>query len=38
VRADAFVPGDLFGREPTRDEPKDLDLAVGQREVSARII
>jgi hypothetical protein len=38
MRADAFVRRDLFRREPTRDEPKDLDLAVGQREISPRMI
>jgi hypothetical protein len=38
MRADALVASDLFRREPTRDEPEDLDLAVGQCEVGSRAI
>jgi hypothetical protein len=38
VRADALVSRDLFRREPARDEPEDLDLAVRQREVGSRAI
>jgi len=38
VRADAFVARDLFRREPTRDEPEDLDLAVREREVGSRTV
>jgi len=38
VRADALVSRDLFRRESSRDQPKDLDLAVGQREVGSRAI
>jgi hypothetical protein len=38
VRADALVSRDFLRRESTRDEPKDLDLAVGEREVGSRAI
>jgi hypothetical protein len=38
VRADALVARDLFRREPSRDKPEDLDLAVGEREVGSRAI
>jgi len=29
------MPRDLFRRESARDQPQDLDLSVGQREVGA---
>ena len=38
MRADARVARDLFRREPSRDEPEDLDLPVGQCEVRSRAI
>lgn len=38
MRTDAFVPRDLLGRETLRDEPQDLDLAVGESEIGARAI
>jgi hypothetical protein len=38
MRTDPLVTRDLFRREPTRDEPQDLDLAIGQRKVSARAL
>jgi hypothetical protein len=38
VRADALVSRDLFRRESSRDEPEDLDLAIGQRKIGSRAI
>jgi hypothetical protein len=38
MRADALVSRDLFRREPSRDEPEDLDLPIGQREIGSRAI
>jgi hypothetical protein len=38
VRADAFVPRDLLGGEAARDEPQDLHLPIGDREVAARTV
>jgi hypothetical protein len=35
---DALVTRDLFRRQPPGDEPEDLDLPVGQREIGARAI
>jgi hypothetical protein len=36
MRADALVSCDLFRGESSCDEPEDLDLAIGQREVGPR--
>jgi hypothetical protein len=36
VRADALVARDLLRRQPARDQPQDLDLAIGEREVGTR--
>jgi len=38
MRADALVSRDLLRRESARNEPEDLDLAVGQREVGSRTV
>jgi hypothetical protein len=32
------MPRDLFGGEAARDEPQDLDLTIGEREVAARAV
>jgi hypothetical protein len=32
------VARDLFGRQTSRDEPEDLDLPVGKREIGARSV
>jgi hypothetical protein len=32
------MPRDLLGREPSRDEPQDLDLTVRQSEVGSRLV
>jgi len=36
MRADPFMPRDLLARKAARDEPQDLDLPIGEREVDAR--
>jgi len=38
MRADALVARDLLRREPSRDEPQDLDLAIREREVGSRSV
>jgi hypothetical protein len=38
MRTDALVPGDLFCRQPARDEPQDLDLPIGKRKASPRAL
>jgi hypothetical protein len=38
MRTDAFVTRDLFRRQAARDEPEDLDLPIGQREIGARAL
>lgn len=38
MRTDARVASDLFRRQPARDQPEDLDLPIGQREVGTRAV